>query len=253
LEDKNLADITPSPDTLPAVGFNEDQLTNYILRRLGSPTWEVELTKQQCLDAIQDALNFYSIWRPLIRYQALKLTSNVNEYLKGVDLGLNGAPGLGIVDVSFVEPNPIAQAYFDNLIFPAPMMRTGMDEYDTFLRWRKTWMRVTSVRPDWLYDDARQCLYIHNPVSRYHCGLTIYCAHTLSKLPFYGADWVKRYATEKARQTYGEVLAKYSGALPSPVSNMQLDTQKRDKAEAEIAKLEAEIKAAQEFAPFDTD
>ena len=118
---------------------------------------------------------------------------------------------------------------------------------------RKTWMRVTSVRPDWLYDDARQCLYIHNPIARYQCGIVIYAMWDIKKLSVFGADWVKRYATEKARLTYGEILSKFSGALPGPVKDLQLDTAKRDKAEKAVADLEAELKASQELTPISID
>lgn len=243
-----------SPDTLPLVGYTEDQLANYIIRRLGGPVWEVELTKQHVLDAIQDAVGFYSIWRPAIRYGSIKLTNNVFEYLKGANLGINGAPGLGVVDVQFVEPNPVpTEIFYGNLIDPAPLFRTGVDEYDTFLRWRKTWMRVTSVRPDWLYDEVRQALYIHNPIARYHAGVLAYVMWTIQKLPAFGADWVKRYALEKAKYTYGEILSKFSGALPGPVKDLQLDQQKRDKAEAEINRLEEQLKAAQEITPMSID
>lgn len=243
-----------SPDTLPLVGYTHDQLKAYIIRQLGGPVWDIEITEQHVLDAIQDAVGLYSIWRPALRYQAIKLTTNVKEYLKGVDLGFGGMPGLGVVQVDFVEPNPVpTEIFYGNLIDPAPLFRTGVDEYDTFLRWRKTWARVTSVRPDWLYDEVRQCLYIHNPVARYHCGVVIYAMWPLERLNAYGADWVKKYALAKAKYTYGEVLSKFNGALPGPVKDMQLDQSKRDRAEKDIEKLEATLKASQELTPLQID
>jgi hypothetical protein len=243
-----------SRDTLPLVGYTHDQLKDYIFRQLGAPGWEIELTTQHVLDAIQDAQGMYSIWRPALRYGSVKLSTGINEYLKGTDLGFGGMPGLGIVQVWFVEPNPVpTEIFYGNLIDPAPLFRTGVDEYDTFLRWRKTWARVTSVQPDWLYDEVRQCLYIHNPVSRYHAGIVAYAMWPLERLNAYGADWVKRYSLAKAKLTYGEILSKFSGALPGPVKDLQLDTSKREKAEAEIEKLEATLKASQEFAPIQID
>ena len=245
-----------SPDTLPVVGYTHDQLKNYIKRQLGDPVWDLEITEQQILDAVQDALIFYSIWRPALRYQALKLQSSVKTYLLGVDLGIpgSGMPGLGVVDVSFVEPNPVpTEIFYGNLIDPAPLFRTGVDEYDTFLRWRKTWARVTSVRPDWLWDDTRGCLYIHNPIARYHAGVLVYAMWPLQRLPVFGADWVKKYALAKARYTYGEVLAKFSGALPGPVKDLQLDQTKREKAEQDMQKMEEQLKAAQEQVPMSID
>lgn len=243
-----------SRDTLPLVGYTHDQLSDYIFRQLGAPVWDIELTKQHVLDAIQDAQGMYSIWRPALRYGSVKLSTGIHTYLQGADLGIGGMPGLGVVQVWFVEPNPVpTEIFYGNLIDPAPLFRTGVDEYDTFLRWRKTWARVTSVQPDWLWDEVRDCLYIHNPIARYHAGIIAYAMWPLEKLNAYGADWVKRYSLAKAKLTYGEILSKFSGALPGPVKDLQLDTAKREKAEAEIEKLEATLKASQEFAPLQID
>jgi hypothetical protein len=243
-----------SPDTLPMVGYTHDQLKDYIFRQLGAPVWDIELTTQHVLDSIQDALVTYSTWRPALKYQAIKLSTNIHQYLTGVDLGINGMPNMGIVKVWFVEPNPVpTEIFYGNLIDPAPLFRTGVDEYDTFLRWRKTWARVTSVQPDWLWDEVRGCLMIHNPVARYHCGIIVYCVWSIDKLPFFGADWVKKYALAKAKYTYGEILSKFSGALPGPVKDLQLDNTKREKAEADITKLEQTLFAAQETTPLDID
>ena len=249
-----MTDSSNSTDTLPIVGYTTDQLANYIFRQLGYPTWQVELTKQQVLDAIQDALVKYSQYKPMLKYQALQLSSGVFQYLKGVDLGSPGAPALGVVHVDFVEPNPVpTEIFYGNLIDPAPLFRTGLDEYDSFLRWRKTWTRVTSIQPDWLYDDNTQSLYIHNPIARYHCGIVIYVTWAINRLPIWGADWVKLYALAKARYTYGEVLAKFSGAVPAPVNNMQLDQAKRQEAEKALNALETRLFNAMESTPLIID
>src|SRR5689334_8149062 len=91
-----------SRDTLPLVGYTHDQLSDYIFRQLGAPVWDIELTKQHVLDAIQDAQGMYSIWRPCLRYGSIKLSSGINIYLKDADLGFGGMPGLGVVQVWFV-------------------------------------------------------------------------------------------------------------------------------------------------------
>lgn len=234
---------------LPQRGYSFDQLAAYILRRLGSPTWIVELTKQQVLDAIQDALTTYGQWRPQRRVQSIQLVSGQYTYLQGVDCGQ------GVIRVDFVEPTSTPTSiYYGNLIDPAPMMKCGLDEYDTFLRWRKTWMRVTSVAPDWMWDDARQLLYIHNPLNRYRAGIfTLHSPTTPQALDSYGADWVKRYALALAKFTYGELLSKYSGAVPSAAGNIQLDQGKKGEAQTEIDKLLATLQAAQLFADLTVD
>lgn len=238
-----------SPDTLPVKGYSVDQLAGYIMRQLGYPTWNVELTKQQILDCIQDALGLYSQWVPTIRVGNVQLTRGVFEYLKDVDVHL------GITEVHFVEPNPVpTEIFYGNLINPAPLFRTGLDEYDTFLRWRKVWMRVTSIQPQWFYDDGRKALYIHNPIERFQAGVFMYApwdrTHDLSLT---GALWVKEYSLESSRYLYGEVLAKFSGAIPGPLKDLQLDTQKRDKAEARLEKLREKLQGMQTFPPLMID
>jgi hypothetical protein len=95
-----------SPDTLPQRGYSCDQLARYILRQLGAPTWNVEETKQQVLDAVQDALTLFSVWRPTIHVGNVQLTKGVYQYLQGTDVEQ------GIVQVDFVEPNPVPTEIF---------------------------------------------------------------------------------------------------------------------------------------------
>jgi hypothetical protein len=234
-----------SPDTLPLRGYTCDQLKNYVIRQLGSPVWNVEVTNQQILDAIQDALGLYSQWVPNIKVGNLVLIRGQFKYLEHVDVGL------GVCQVDFVEPNPVpTEIFYGNLINPAPLFRTGLDEYDLFLRWRKTWQRVTSIRPDWFYDEMGRALFIHNPIERYQAGIFCYWPHERTeKLDFTGADWVKRYTLARSKLMLGELWMKYSGAIPGVVNNLQLDQQKRDKAQEEIDKLMEQLKGMQRSSP----
>lgn len=230
-----------SPQTLPPSGYTVDQLADYILRQLGSPVWVVELTRQQVLDAIQDALVLYSVWVPRIKVGAIQLTRGKFKYLEGEDVGQ------GVANVSFVEPNPVpTEIFYGNLINPAPLFRVGIDEYDSFLRWRKMWQRVTSVKPDWFYDETSRALFIHNPIERYQAGIFIYANwDSTQTLDLTGAQWVKEFAVEQSRFTYGEILAKYGNAVPGPLKDLQLDNQKRDKAEKRLDALRVRLQGMQ--------
>lgn len=234
-----------SPDTLPITGYTVDQLKNYIFRQLGGPVWNVELTNQMILDHIQDALSLYSQWVPNIKVGNLILVRGQFKYLQGVNVGL------GVAKVDFVEPNPVpTEIFYGNLINPAPLFRTGLDEYDVFLRWRKTWQRVTSIKPDWFYDDMEQALYIHNPIERYQCGIFCYFPHERTeKLTYTGSDWVKRFSLAKAKLQLGELWMKFSGAIPGPGQNIQLDQQKRETAQNEVDKLMEQLKGMQLHTP----
>jgi hypothetical protein len=230
-----------SPDTLPLRGYTTDQLMQYILRKLGQPVWNVEVTNQQVLDCIQDALQLFSEWVPLRKAQSLQLVRGRSAYFQGVDVGQ------GVASVSFVEPNPVpTEIFYGNLINPAPLFRTGLDEYDTFLRWRKTWQRVTSIQPDWFYDESEQVLYIHNPIERYLAGVICYFPYDRTQdLPPIGSRWVKEYALAAARFMQGDIWMKYSGAIPGPVKDLQLDGSRRDAAQLEMDKLKEQLKGMQ--------
>ena len=236
-----------SPDTLPLKGYTVDQLIDHIFRQLGFPTWEVELTRQQVADCIQDALRTFSIYMPTTRVGNVILVRGQYRYLDGIDIDQ------GIVDVQFVEPNPVpTEIFYGNLINPAPLFRLGLDEYDTFLRWRKTWQRVTSVRPDWFYNEDEHCLYISNPIERYQCAVFFYSSYSNTQgLPPIGASWVKEYAYEKARFLLGEIYAKFSGAIPGPLQNLTLDQQKRDRSQLDALLLM--LKGMQRSAPIMID
>jgi hypothetical protein len=238
-----------SPDTLPLTGYTCDQLADYIFRQLGAPTWNVELSKQQVLDAIQDGLQLYGQWRPTIRVGNLNLVKGVYEYLKDSNVYL------GVVEVHFVEPNPVpTEIFYGNLINPAPLFRTGLDEYDTFLRWRKVWQRVTSIQPQWFYDDGRKCLMIHNPIERYQAGVFMYAPYAKTEdLDLTGSQWVKEFSLEQARYTYGEILAKFSGAVPGPLQPMILDQAKRTNAQIRLDKLRERLQNMQQFPPIMID
>jgi hypothetical protein len=247
--DHQVTTSAQSTSTLPAYGYTIDQLSSYIKRSLGQPTMIVELPQQNILDAIQDALVLYSTWRPVLRYGAIQLQRGQFQYLVGVDMGQ------GPIRVDFVQPNPVpAELFWGNLIDPAPLLRNGLDELDSFLRWMKVWMRVTSIQPNWTYDFANKQLLIWNPLDRYQAGLQWYQPYSDTKgLDQFGAKWVKDYAFQKARHQYAEILSKYSGAIPGPLQNLQFDQQRRDKAEAKLKELEEHLQAAQIFAPLDID
>lgn len=238
-----------SPDTLPLTGYTVDQLSSYIFRQLGSPVWTIELTKQQVIDVINDALALYSQYRPKLLYGSLRISKTTFAYLEGVDMGL------GVVRVDFVDSLPApTEIFYGNLISPAPVMRTGLDEYDMFLRWRKTWNRVTSTYPEWIYDDEKKTLFIYNPLERYHAGVEAHGIHRDTKLlPFIGAQWVKEYSLARARYTYGDILLKFSGAIPGPVKDIQLDASKRNEGQREITRLETKLVGMQISTPIVLD
>ena len=115
-------------------------------------------------------------------------------------------------------------------------------------------MRVTSVRPDWFYDEAAECLYISNPIERYQAAVFFYSSYTDTKgLKPYGAEWVREYALEKSRYLLGDLWSKFSGAIPGPLQNLQLDQQKRQLANERLKELRDQLKGMMNSAPISID
>jgi hypothetical protein len=230
-------------------GFTANQLMEYIRRQLGWPIWIVEMDPQQILDCIQDAMVEISKYRPRLRYGGVRLIPTQSRYLVGAPLGF------GVVQVEFVDqlPTPM-ELFYGNLIWPAPLLNTGLDDYDCFMRWRKTWMRVTSVQPDWMYSLPDQTLYLYNPIQRYHAGILAYDIwDKVESLEIVEADWVKRFSLAKSRYLYGDILLKYSGAIPGPVKDIQLDSGKRAEGEKQITALLQELRDMQTQTPIMID
>jgi len=99
-----------------------------------------------------------------------------------------------------------------------------------------------------------RALYIHNPIERYQCGIFCYWPHTCTeKLDYTGADWVKRYALASSELLLGTLWMKYSGAIPGPLQNLQLDQQKRELAQAKIDKLIEQLHGMMRSTPFQID
>lgn len=231
---------TVNPDLLPEVGYTRQQLSAFIRRQLGEPTWIVELTEAQCLDQVQIALSEYNKWRPRIRFGSVALSRNVWRYMVGQDIGIP-------FQVDFVDTLPApTEIFYGNLISPAPMLKTGLDEYDSFMRWRKTWQRVMSVTCEWEYDEYNKVLMVHNPIERYHCGIRCMQRYPdTTELDFIGCQWVRDYALAKSRYVYGEILAKFGNAIPAPLKDLQLDNQKRTEANKQLEELLNHLKGMQ--------
>lgn len=257
-DDLNLQPLSTSkdsPDSLPMTGYKIDQLKDYILRKLGHPTWNVEISTQQVLDCINDALLKFSSRKPLLQYGALPMVAGQKRYLQDMDVGQ------GVASCSFVENRlGVLNLDFGNPFTTMSIMTTGlgldgMGDYDSYLRWQKTWQRVTSTTPDWLYDEARKCLWIHNPIARYRAAVCIYQNWTTTELlPIFGAMWVKDYSLAQAQLMLGEVWMKFSGAIPtSAAGSLTLDNTKITRAIEKVKELEATLFGAMETTPLTQD
>lgn len=226
----------------PVVGrISYESLCNYIKQTLGKGIFEVEITQDQVDNAILDALTLYSARRPLIGYKGITVSPNIRAY------DINHDIGYGIFTVQFVQPDPQPSAlFYANLLDVAPVKPATMESYDIFLRWRKTFMRITSVAPSWEYDEMNRKLMLYCPIDRTHASYFWHMPRTLCQVPIQHTLWVRKYATAVAKLALGKSRSKFQGILPGPARDLNLNGDAlQAEANAEIPILEQQLLSIQ--------
>jgi hypothetical protein len=223
-----------------------ESLRSYIQSCLGQGIFSVELTADQLDNAITDALWLYSSRIPIIGYRGLVTSPDIVAYPISHDIGF------GIFDVQFVQPDPKPSAlFYANLIDVAPVKPATMESYDIFLRWRRTFMKVTSVANHWQYDEIGKRLMIYSPIQSTKCCYFWHLPRNLDQVKLQHIPWVRKYAVAKAKSVLGKARSKFSGLLPGPARDMNLngDSLQQEAAE-EIQQLETVLLSMQPEVPF---
>jgi len=105
-----------------------------------------------------------------------------------------------------------------------------------------------------MYDVFTKTLYIHNPIERYHAGVTAFENFNRTQdLPPFEAKWCRDFALARSRYLYGDILNKFSGAIPGPVKDLTLDTGKRGEGEKQMTELLTTLKNAQYLTAITAD
>jgi len=230
----------------PTVGkLTYDGLIQYIKDQLGEGIFSVELTQAQIDNSIGDALYLYSARQPLIKFKALIVNPQIKVYKIDHDVGF------GIFDVHFVQPDPQPSAiFYANLLDVAPIKVSTMESYDIFLRWRKTFMRVTSVEPNWEWEPTSQSLMVYSPIEQTKACYFWFAPRTVNQIPMQHVNWFRRYATAKAKNTLGKARSKFQGLLPGPARDINLNGDAlQQESNEEILALEAQLLSFQSDPP----
>jgi hypothetical protein len=217
--------------------YNVTEIRDYVRESLGSGLFKVELTNVQIDNAITDALLEYGKRIPLIASKIIEVSPNVRDY--DID-----DCGYGVFDVQFItdDVRPAAVFYMGLLGDKVPLNSVMLAEYDSFLRYRKTMMRATSVAPQWEWNDSNpDILLIYAPVFNLKAAYSWYAPRPLSRVKLEHQKWVRDYTLAKSKVTLGQVRSKFSGVLPGPARDLQLNGQEL------AAEGREEIKALEEF------
>jgi hypothetical protein len=234
--------------TAPNTLLNDEELFQWILRRLGGPIWKVELCKEHVEDAIEWAKRWFAAKKGVKALFTTEVLPNVNCY----DLEKISACKIDtVLDVAF------AQSKLDlSLIFSPFTLLEEKIPYDVFasggsaglyssyvqsLGYIEVAKRILSAELEWFQEG--QTLYV-SPIPSNARTIVITAKVNevvLEQLTERDHDLVKRYALAKAREDIAFIRGKY-GDFPGAQGSATLNwAEILEASRTEIEKLEEEI------------
>ena len=226
------------------------QLKNYILRRLGWPLIRVEITEDQLVDCILDAVREYHEWAAMDYASEIVTvpggnTVEIPEHIKSDD----------IVDIIFERD------YYDSLASGMGMM--GFDEtlggvlpyslsgrsslikdfdiagYYLYLRHMEDFKKALGIRDYFEIIDRKIRLF---PANRRYKNIGILYKPMLTETDAEQINWIRKYSLALAMVTVGTIRSKLGG-FSSTGTNIAVDgADMISRGNEAITKLEEDIK-----------
>jgi hypothetical protein len=219
------------------IDYKLKELVEYVRQELSGMMWEAEGTDNtaQICNSVSDALSMYSRRVPLNKFRIIRCTPNKQAY--EID-----DHGYGVAGVDFLYQSLTVSPFMSSLIGVSPVMNMEGGDFDMFQRWRKSFMRVTSVTPKWKWDEYSSRLFIYNPVHHAVVGVTTHHPREFERVALIHKDWLRRYTLAKTKYKVGEARSKWGDRIPSPGGEINLNgTKLKDEASKEIEDLEKEL------------
>lgn len=137
--------------------LTEDNLRDYVLRRLGFPAVVVELAPSQIDDAIDDVLR--QVNQHMFRAEPKVLA---RQYGHNVAIGLGDeSRGVIIVKALFPKDEEIyAQLNIFELMYRLVYPRLPIGEWYQLRSFYEMYQRVRGTEPDWYVDEMNKILYV---------------------------------------------------------------------------------------------
>jgi hypothetical protein len=217
--------------------YNVQELRSYVRSELGSGLFQVELTDEQINNSITDALLLYGSRVPVIWSRIIPISPECRMY------PLKHDAGYGVFDMEFItdDVRPASVFYMGLLGDQVPLNSVMLADYDTFLRYRKTMMRATSVLPQWDYLETENALMIYAPVFNLQACYFWHMPRKLSQVRLEHQRWIRNYSLAQSKLQLGKTRSKFQGVLPGPAQNLTLN------GEALQAEAREEIKELEEY------
>jgi hypothetical protein len=118
--------------------------------------------------------------------------------------------------VDFVYPSLVVSPFMASLVGVSPMLNLEGRDFDMFQTWRKTFQRITSITPQWLWDEEGKVLRIYNPVQNSVAGVFMFAPRSFDQVRLVHKDWLRRASLAHTKKQLGEIRRKFSGKLPGP-------------------------------------
>ena len=227
---------------------DKDALKLWILRDLGAPIVKVELTEEQLLDCIEDAIRWFSAKKGVMKQAVLTLQANQNEYLLPDEVDT-------VTDVAFPSSHFDLAQVFAPWLLPEQEMpwsvisangpSGGVYSYWTqALQYVEMGKRILSSEPDWRQEGRKLFLFgskylTGNVIVEYRSGTL-----TIEQLNERDHDLVKRSSLARAKRILGRIRSKYD-SFPTAQGSAQMDgAALLQEGADELAALDEEISAS---------
>ena len=203
--------------------FTEPFIMDWVLRKLGDPTVNVELDETQIEDAIHDVLELYQMYKPKEEYVSA-------DYAKGHHLITGPEDNTGVLDVEFVRAdyqsyeNVEGALLYDPFYFLSAGGISGIDAqtYDLVRHWIEIIRREFGAEEGYvLLDDGTLLLQVPG-----YFRVSIKWAMPVDSLEDIHRPYQQLFMNltlAKCRQVLGAIRGKFAQGVPGAGTMIQLD------------------------------
>lgn len=201
---------------MAAVLMNKEELKQWILRRLGAPFIDIELTADHLDDCVEQAVRWFCARKGVQKQQLMYTMAGKSDYAlpDEIDTVTSVDFSSSPMDINLVfDPLNVMDGQIPYDAFAAPASAGIYSSFTQVIQYNEAAKRVLSVEPDWRQED--RTLYIF-PVPRANKPMMVYYrtnVFTIEQLREVDHDYLKRYALAVAKEQVGRVRSKYSNTL----------------------------------------
>ena len=227
--------------------MNEKELTMWILRRLGSPQFEVELKPADLADAIEDAKDWYLAELGEVRTARISVNSSEIQYTVPEDVE-------AVLDVYFpgreddislvMTPYALAGETVPYDVYSVPESGGFYSNLYQVQQYVDTAKYVTSSDPAWEWDSVTRMLSLYPMSLSGECEITYSSTSvTVDQLPYKDFNLFKKFALASAKEKLGRVRSRFASYPGAQGESQQDGDTLREEAKEEIQEATEEIRA----------